>query len=114
MNPVCVPNNGLPKGIKQETNDGSYYQENNNAPTSAIVGVNSGGHSFHYQIGAQGTMSFSRHNLRDQTNPLLNLISPVTGLMETWKTRTGLSQGPLSARGDGYAGSVCLTENLER
>lgn len=112
--PGVFPNNGLPKGIKQETNDGSYYQENNNVPTSAIVGVNSGGHSFHYQIGAQGTMSFSRHNLRDQTNPLLNLISPVTGLMETWKTRPGLSQGPLSARGDGYPGPVCLTENMER
>ncbi|XP_067261477.1 mineralocorticoid receptor [Chanodichthys erythropterus] len=111
--PGVFPNNGLPKGIKQETNDGSYYQENNNVPTSAIVGVNSGGHSFHYQIGAQGTMSFSRHNLRDQTNPLLNLISPVTGLMETWKTRPGLSQGPLSARGDGYPGPVCLTENME-
>lgn len=112
--PGVFPNNGLPKGIKQETNDGSYYQENNNVPTSAIVGVNSGGHSFHYQIGAQGTMSFSRHNLRDQTNPLLNLISPVTGLMETWKTRPGLSQGPLSARGEGYPGPGCLTENMER
>ncbi|KAG1956562.1 mineralocorticoid receptor [Pimephales promelas] len=112
--PGVFPNNSLPKGIKQETNDGSYYQENNNVPTSAIVGVNSGGHSFHYQIGAQGTMSFSRHNLRDQTNPLLNLISPVTGLMETWKTRPGLSQGPLSVRGDGYPGPVCLTENMER
>ncbi|TRY92964.1 hypothetical protein DNTS_014837 [Danionella cerebrum] len=112
--PGVFPNNGLPKGIKQETNDGSYYQENNNAPSSAIVGVNSSGHSFHYQIGAQGTMSFSRNSLRDQTNPLLNLISPVTGLMETWKTCPGLSQGPLSARGDGYPGPVCLTENMER
>ncbi|KAI7811526.1 mineralocorticoid receptor [Triplophysa rosa] len=111
--PGVFPNNGLPKGIKQETNDGSYYQENNNVPTSAIVGVNSSGHSFHYQIGAQGTMSFSCHNLRDQTNPLLNLISPVTGLMETWKTRTGLSQGPLSARVEGYPGPGCLTENME-
>ncbi|XP_051982139.1 mineralocorticoid receptor-like isoform X1 [Xyrauchen texanus] len=111
--PGVFPNNGLPKGIKQETNDGSYYQENNNVPTSAIVGVNSGGHSFHYQIGAQGTMSFSCHNLRDQTNPLLNLISPVAGLMETWKTCPGLSQGPLSARGEGYPGPGCLTENME-
>lgn len=111
--PGVFPNNGLPQGIKQETNDGSYYQENNNVPTSAIVGVNSGGHSFHYQIGAQGTMSFSRHSLRDQMNPLLNLISPVSGLIETWKTRPGLSQGPLSARGEGYPGPGGLTENME-
>ena len=112
--PGVFPNNDLPKGIKQETNDGSYYQENNNVPASAIVGVNSGGHSFHYQIGAQGTMSFSRHDVRDQTNPLLNLISPVTALMETWKTRPGLSQGPLSARADGYPGPACLSDNMAR
>ncbi|KAG9275703.1 mineralocorticoid receptor [Astyanax mexicanus] len=110
--PGMFPNNDLPKGIKQETNDGSYYQENNNVPASAIVGVNSGGHSFHYQIGAQGTMSFSRHDVRDQTNPLLNLISPVTALMETWKTRPGLSQCPLSARADGYTGPGGFSDNM--
>ncbi|XP_076830044.1 mineralocorticoid receptor [Brachyhypopomus gauderio] len=110
--PGVFANNDLPKGIKQETNDGSYYQENNNTPTSAIVGVNSGGHSFHYQIGAQGTMSFSRHDVRDQTNPLLNLISPVTALMETWKTRPGLSQGTLSARGDGFPGPGCIPDTM--
>ncbi|KAF5902166.1 mineralocorticoid receptor-like [Clarias magur] len=108
------PNNDMPKGIKQETNDGSYYQENNNMPTSAIVGVNSGGHSFHYQIGAQGTMSFSRHDMRDQTNPLLNLISPVTALMETWKTRPGLSQAPLSACGEGYPAPGCVSDTMAR
>lgn len=108
------PNNDMPKGIKQETNDGSYYQENNNMPTSAIVGVNSGGHSFHYQIGAQGTMSFSRHDMRDQANSLLNLISPVTALMETWKTRPGLSQAPLSACGEGYAAPGCVSDTMAR
>lgn len=108
------PNNDMPKGIKQETNDGSYYQENNNVPTSAIVGVNSGGHSFHYQIGAQGTMSFSRHDMRDQTNSLLNLISPVTALMETWKTRPGLSQAPLSACGEGYPAPGCISDTMAR
>lgn len=106
------PNNDMPKGIKQETNDGSYYQENNNVPTSAIVGVNSGGHSFHYQIGAQGTMSFSRHDMRDQTNSLLNLISPVTALMETWKTRPGLSQAQLSACGEGYPAPGCISDTM--
>ncbi|TTD47735.1 Mineralocorticoid receptor [Bagarius yarrelli] len=108
------PNNDVPKGIKQETNDGSYYQENNNMPTSAIVGVNSGGHSFHYQIGAQGTMSFSRHDMRDQTNSLLNLISPVTALMETWKTRPGLSQAPLSTCGEGYPAPGCVSDSMAR
>lgn len=108
------PNNDMPKGIKQETNDGSYYQENNNMATSAIVGVNSGGHSFHYQIGAQGTMSFSRHDMRDQTNSLLNLISPVTALMETWKTRPGLSQAPLSACGEGYPAPGCISDTMAR
>ncbi|MBN3297162.1 MCR protein, partial [Amia calva] len=110
----AFPNNVLPKGIKQEPNDGSYYQENNNMPASAIVGVNSGGHSFHYQIGAQGTMSFSRHDVRDQSNPLLNLISPVTALMETWKSHPGLSQSSLSSRGEGYPGQRCIPENMSR
>lgn len=112
--PGVFPNNVLSKGVKQEANDGSYYQENNNMPTSAIVGVNSGGHSFHYQIGAQGTMSFSRHDVRDQTNPLLNLISPVTALMESWRSRPGMSQGPLLARGEGYPGQSCLADNMSR
>ncbi|XP_036372264.1 mineralocorticoid receptor-like [Megalops cyprinoides] len=110
--PGVFPNSVLPKGIKQELNDGCYYQENNCVPTSAIVGVNSGGHSFHYQIGAQGTMSFSRHDVKDQTNPLLNLISPVTALMETWKPRPGLSQGSLSSRGEGYVGQSCTAETM--
>ncbi|XP_034044269.1 mineralocorticoid receptor isoform X2 [Thalassophryne amazonica] len=107
-------NTVLSKGVKQESNDGSYYQENNSLPTSAIVGVNSGGHSFHYQIGAQGTMSFTRHDVRDQSNPLLNLISPVTALMESWKSRPAMSQGSLSARGDVYPGQNCITDSLLR
>lgn len=102
-------NNVLSKGVKQEPTDGSYYQENNSMPTSAIVGVNSGGHSFHYQIGAQGTMAFTRHDVRDQSNPLLNLISPVTALMESWKSRPGMSQGSLG-RGEGYPGQNCITD----
>ncbi|XP_029354430.1 mineralocorticoid receptor isoform X4 [Echeneis naucrates] len=100
-------NNVLSKGVKRESSDGSYYQENNSMPTSAIVGVNSGGHSFHYQIGAQGTMSFTRHDVRDQSNPLLNLISPVTALMESWKSRPGMS-----ARGEGYPGQNCITDGM--
>ncbi|TNN89556.1 Mineralocorticoid receptor [Liparis tanakae] len=112
--PDAFSNNVLSKGVKQETTDGSYYQETNSMPTSAIVGVNSGGHSFHYQIGAQGTMSFTRHDVRDQSNPLLNLISPVTALMESWKSRPGMSQGSLSARGEGYLGQNCITDSMTR
>ncbi|XP_058496484.1 mineralocorticoid receptor isoform X1 [Solea solea] len=105
--PDVFSNNVMSKGVKQESNDGSYYQENNSMPTSAIVGVNSGGHSFHYQIGAQGTMSITRHDVRDQSNPLLNLISPVTALMESWKSRPGMS-----SRGEGYPGQTCITDNM--
>ncbi|KAJ8269582.1 hypothetical protein COCON_G00121890 [Conger conger] len=116
LNGNCQPdafsNNVLPKGIKQESKDGSYYQENSHMPTSAIVGVNSGGHSFHYQIGARGTMSFSRHDVRDQTNPLLNLISPVTALIETWKPHPGLQQNSLTPRGEGYPGQRCMADNM--
>ena len=107
--PDVFSNNVLSKGVKQEPTDGSYYQENNSMPTSAIVGVNSGGHSFHYQIGAQGTMSFTRHDVRDQSNPLLSLISPVTALMESWKSRPGMS-----GRGEGYPGQNCITDNMSR
>ncbi|XP_013877929.1 mineralocorticoid receptor [Austrofundulus limnaeus] len=102
----------MSKGVKQESTDDSYYQENNNMSTSAIVGVNSGGHSFHYQIGAQGAMSFTRHDVRDQSNPLLNLISPVTALMESWKSRPGMSQGSLSGRSEGYSGPNCIADSM--
>ncbi|KAF7666093.1 hypothetical protein LDENG_00118530 [Lucifuga dentata] len=107
-----VFSNNILSKVKQESNDGSYYQENNSMPTSAIVGVNSSGHSFHYQIGAQGTMSFTRHDVRDQSNPLLNLISPVTALMESWKSRPGMSQGSLLARGEGYPGQNCISDSM--
>ncbi|XP_061888354.1 mineralocorticoid receptor-like [Entelurus aequoreus] len=100
-------NNVLSKAVKQESSDAGYYQESTGGPTSAIVGVNSGGHSFHYQIGAQGTMSF-----RDQPNPLLNLISPVAALMESWKSRPGMPQGSLSGRGEAYPGQNCIVDGM--
>ncbi|NP_001156601.1 mineralocorticoid receptor isoform X1 [Oryzias latipes] len=110
--PDMFSSNVLSKGVKQESTDGSYFQENNTMPTSAIVGVNSTGHSFHYQIGAQGTMSFTRHDVRDQSNPLLNLISPVTALMESWKSRPGMPHGSFSARGEGYPSQNCIGDNM--
>nr|XP_057944175.1 mineralocorticoid receptor [Doryrhamphus excisus] len=100
-------NSVLSKTVKQESSDAGYYQDSNGVPTSAIVGVNSGGHSFHYQIGTQGTMSF-----RDQPNPLLNLISPVAALMESWKSRPGMPQGSLSGRGEGYPGQNCIADGM--
>ncbi|KAM9819392.1 mineralocorticoid receptor isoform X1 [Syngnathus typhle] len=105
-------NDVLSKGVKQESIESDYYHESNGVPTSAIVGVNSSGHSFHYQIGTQGTMSFGRHDARDQSNPLLNLISPVAALMESWKSRPGMPQGSLSARGDGYPGQNCIGDGM--
>ncbi|XP_057699956.1 mineralocorticoid receptor [Corythoichthys intestinalis] len=110
--PDVFANNVLSKGVKQESGDGGFYQESNGVPTSAIVGVNSSGHSFHYQIGTQGTMSFARHDVRDQSNPLLNLISPVAALMESWKSRPGMLQGSLSGRGDGYPGQNCIGDGM--
>ncbi|XP_077379829.1 mineralocorticoid receptor [Festucalex cinctus] len=110
--PDVFANSVLSKGVKQECSDADYYQESNGVPASAIVGVNSSGHSFHYQIGTQGTMSLARHDVRDQSNPLLNLISPVAALMESWKSRPGMPQGSLSARGDGYPGQNCIGDGM--
>ncbi|XP_077576058.1 mineralocorticoid receptor [Stigmatopora nigra] len=103
----------LSKAVKREPDEAGYYPpESNGVPASAIVGVNSSGHSFHYQIGTQGGMSFARHDVRDQSNPLLNLISPVAALMESWKSRTGMPQGALSARGDGFTGQNCIGDGM--
>uniref|UniRef100_A0A8C9VBQ7 Nuclear receptor subfamily 3 group C member 2 n=1 Tax=Scleropages formosus TaxID=113540 RepID=A0A8C9VBQ7_SCLFO len=101
----AFPDGGLPERIKQESEDG-YSQENNGLPTSAIVGVNSGGHSFHYEIGARGTMSFTQCGERDQTDSLPSLISPATTLMETWKSHSALGQ----SRRDVYPGQRCIAE----
>lgn len=103
------PNPGLPVGIKQEPDDGSYYQENR-LPSSAIVGVNSGGQSFHYRIGAQGTISLSRPVAREQTFQHLSAFPPVSTLVETWKSHPDLS----SRRNDGYPVLEYIPENVSR
>ncbi|XP_006870933.1 PREDICTED: mineralocorticoid receptor isoform X2 [Chrysochloris asiatica] len=96
---------GFPMGIKQEPDDGSYYPEAS-IPSSAIVGVNSGGQSFHYRIGAQGTISLSR-SARDQSFQHLSSFPPVSTLVESWK-----SHGDLSARrSDGYPVLEYIPEN---
>ncbi|XP_028834006.1 mineralocorticoid receptor isoform X1 [Denticeps clupeoides] len=109
--PGVFPSNVLSRGIKQEASDGGYHPDGGSSgPTSAIVGVNSTGHSFHYQIGAQGTMSFSRHDMRDPTSSLLNLISPVASLMDTWKARPGMPPGALPSRAEGYPGQGYISD----
>ncbi|XP_048161140.1 mineralocorticoid receptor isoform X2 [Corvus hawaiiensis] len=101
------PNPGLRVGIKQEPDDGSYYQENS-IPSSAIVGVNSGGQSFHYRIGAQGTISLSRPVAREQTFQHLSSFPAVSTLMETWKSHSELA----SRRSDGYPVLEYIPENV--
>ncbi|KAM9236689.1 mineralocorticoid receptor isoform 2-T2 [Leptosomus discolor] len=101
------PNPGLRVGIKQEPDDGSYYQENS-IPSSAIVGVNSGGQSFHYRIGAQGTISLSRPVAREQAFQHLSSFPPVSTLVETWKSHSELA----SRRSDGYPVLEYIPENV--
>ncbi|XP_065734210.1 mineralocorticoid receptor isoform X2 [Phocoena phocoena] len=96
---------GFPMGIKQEPDDGSYYPEAS-IPSSAIVGVNSGGQSFHYRIGAQGTISLSR-SARDQSFQHLSSFPPINTLVESWK-----SHGDLSSRSDGYPVLEYIPENV--
>ncbi|XP_021571737.1 mineralocorticoid receptor isoform X2 [Carlito syrichta] len=97
---------GFPVGIKQEPDDGSYYPEAS-IPSSAIVGVNSGGQSFHYRIGAQGTISLSR-SARDQSFQHLSSFPPVNTLVESWKSHSDLS----SRRSDGYPVLEYIPENV--
>ncbi|XP_029460616.1 mineralocorticoid receptor isoform X2 [Rhinatrema bivittatum] len=95
------PNSGLPMGIKPELDDGTYQE--NGMPSSAIVGVNSGGQSFHYRIGAQGTISLSRPVTREQSFQHLTSFLPVSTVGDTWKTHSDLSQSSLSCRrNDGF------------
>ncbi|XP_025777115.1 mineralocorticoid receptor isoform X2 [Puma concolor] len=97
---------GFPMGIKQEPDDGSYYPEAS-IPSSAIVGVNSGGQSFHYRIGAQGTISLSR-TARDQSFQHMSSFPPVNTLVESWKSHGDLS----SRRSDGYPVLEYIPENV--
>lgn len=99
---------GFPMGIKQEPDDGSYYPEAS-IPPSAIVGVNSGGQSFHYRIGAQGTISLSR-SARDQSFQHLSSFPPVNTLVEPWKSHGDLP----SRRSDAYPVLEYIPENVSR
>ncbi|KAM4709547.1 mineralocorticoid receptor isoform 2-T2 [Discoglossus pictus] len=105
-------NQGLAVGIKQEADDGSFYPENT-MPSSAIVGVNSGGQSFHYRIGAQGTISLSRPVNRDQAFQHLGPFPQVGSLVESWKTHPDMSQSSLSSRrNDGFPVPGYIPDNV--
>ncbi|XP_054845674.1 mineralocorticoid receptor isoform X1 [Eublepharis macularius] len=101
------PNPGLSVGIKQEPEESSYYQENT-LPSSAIVGVNSSGQSFHYRIGTQGRISLSRPVGREQTFPHISSFAPVSTLVESWKQHADMS----SRRNDGYPVLEYIPENV--
>ncbi|KAM3937860.1 mineralocorticoid receptor isoform 2-T2 [Leptodactylus fuscus] len=104
-------NQGLAMGIKQEA-DENFFQENS-MPSSAIVGVNSGGQSFHYRIGAQGTISLTRPVNREQPFQHLSSFPPVSSLVENWKSHSELSQSSLSSRrNDGFPGPGYIPENV--
>ncbi|XP_018098693.1 mineralocorticoid receptor isoform X1 [Xenopus laevis] len=105
-------NQSLNVAIKQETEDSSFYPENN-MPSSAIVGVNSCGQSFHYRIGAQGTISLSRPLNRDQSFQNLSSFPPMSSLVESWKTQSELAQNTLSSRrNDGFPVPGYIPENM--
>lgn len=103
------PNPALSIGIKQEPDENSYYQENT-LPSSAIVGVNSGGQSFHYRIGAQGRISLSRPVGREQVFQHMSSFPPVNTLVESWKSHADLS----ARRNDGYPVLEYIPENVSR
>ncbi|XP_071977694.1 mineralocorticoid receptor isoform X2 [Engystomops pustulosus] len=105
------PSQGLAMGIKQEVDD-SFFPENS-MPSSAIVGVNSSGQSFHYRIGAQGTISLSRPVNREQPFQHLGSFPTVGSLVENWKSHSELSQSSLSSRrNDGFPGPGYIPENV--
>ncbi|XP_075055052.1 mineralocorticoid receptor isoform X1 [Mixophyes fleayi] len=105
-------NQGISMGIKQEADDSSFYPEST-MPSSAIVGVNTVGQSFHYRIGAQGTISLSRPVNREQPFQHLSSFPQVGSLVDTWKTHSELSQSSLSSRrNDGFPGPGYIPENV--
>ncbi|XP_044156304.1 mineralocorticoid receptor isoform X2 [Bufo gargarizans] len=105
------PSQSLNMGIKQEAGD-NFFPENS-MPSSAIVGVNSTGQSFHYRIGAQGTISLSRPVNREQPFQHLSPFPPVGSLVENWKAHSELSQNSLSSRrNDGFPGPGYIPENV--
>ncbi|XP_069782507.1 mineralocorticoid receptor isoform X2 [Narcine bancroftii] len=82
--------------IKQEPNDEGYSQATC-SPPSTIVGVNSTGQSFHYKVGAGGTISMPCPFMRDPRPHLLNLITPVCTVLGSWKSHSVIPQNSTTA-----------------
>ncbi|XP_043555411.1 mineralocorticoid receptor isoform X3 [Chiloscyllium plagiosum] len=100
--------------IKQEPNDEGYCQANCSVP-STIIGVNSTGQSFHYRIGASGTISVPCPFMREQRNQLLNLITPVCTVLGSWKSHPVTPQSSISpGRNDGYLLQGYIPEKMSR
>ncbi|XP_041052369.1 mineralocorticoid receptor isoform X2 [Carcharodon carcharias] len=100
--------------IKQEPNDEGYCQATC-SPPSTIVGVNSTGQSFHYRIGASGTISVPCPFMRDQRNQLLNLITPVCTVLGSWKPHPVTPQNSISpGRSDGFPLQGYIPEKMSR
>ncbi|XP_067848301.1 mineralocorticoid receptor [Heptranchias perlo] len=100
--------------IKQEPYDEGYCQANC-SPPSTIVGVNSTGQSFHYRIGASGTISVPCPFMRDQRHQLLNLITPVCTVLGSWKSHPLMSQSSTPpGRSDGYPMQGYIPEKMSR
>uniref|UniRef100_UPI00398E9E6E mineralocorticoid receptor-like n=1 Tax=Pristiophorus japonicus TaxID=55135 RepID=UPI00398E9E6E len=100
--------------IKQEPNDEGYCQANC-SPPSTIVGVNSTGQSFHYRIGASGTISMPCPFMRDQRHQLLNVITPVCAVLGSWKSHPVMPQSSIPpGRSDGYALQGYIPEKMSR
>ncbi|XP_062902523.1 mineralocorticoid receptor isoform X1 [Mobula hypostoma] len=100
--------------IKQEPNDDGYCQATC-SPPSTIVGVNSTGQSFHYRIGASGTISMPCPFVRDSRPQLLNLITPVCTVLGTWKSHSVMPQNSIAAgKNDGYPLQGYVPEKMSR
>ncbi|XP_048385751.1 mineralocorticoid receptor isoform X2 [Stegostoma tigrinum] len=100
--------------IKQEPSDKGYCQANCSLP-STIIGVNSTGQSFHYRIGATGTISVPCPFMREQRNQLLNLITPVCTVLGSWKSHPVTPQSSISpGRNAGYQLQGYIPEKMSR
>lgn len=100
--------------IKQEPSDEGYCQATC-SPPSTIVGVNSTGQSFHYRIGASGTISMPCPFMRDARPQLLNLITPVCTVLGSWKSHSVMPQNSIPAgKNDGYSLQGYVPEKMSR
>ncbi|XP_051784082.1 mineralocorticoid receptor isoform X2 [Erpetoichthys calabaricus] len=101
----------LSKRIKQEVVNDAYYGDGHAIHASAIVGINSNELSYYYPTGMQEGLPLSLPDVCNPPSHLLNLISPVTTLMDSWKSRESLLESSHLSRGDIYSAQRCLPES---